>query len=73
MVSYPQILTLKKSALIPLCAFLSSRKAKTQGIAFIDSTKIAVCHNLPIPRHRVNTMCNNNHTRYFDLYENRKS
>ncbi|ETS29763.1 hypothetical protein BB987_02465 [Photorhabdus temperata] len=25
---------------IPLCAFLSSRKAQTQGIAFIDSTKI---------------------------------
>nr|WP_240002054.1 transposase [Photorhabdus bodei] len=35
------------------CAFLSTRKAKTAGIAFIDSTKIAVCHNLRIPRHRV--------------------
>ncbi|WP_445494444.1 IS982 family transposase [Photorhabdus sp. SF281] len=53
LVSYTRILTLKKRALIPLCAFLSSRKAQTQGIAFIDSTKIAVCHNRRIPRHRV--------------------
>uniref|UniRef100_UPI00244BC6AA transposase n=1 Tax=Xenorhabdus miraniensis TaxID=351674 RepID=UPI00244BC6AA len=52
LVSYTRMLTLKKRALIPLCAFLSSRKATTQGIAFIDSTKIAVCHNLRIPRHR---------------------
>ncbi|MDB6372723.1 transposase [Photorhabdus bodei] len=36
-----------------LCTFLSSRKAETQGSTFIDSTKIAVCHNLRIPRHHV--------------------
>ncbi len=53
LVSYTRMLTLKRRALIPLCAFLSTRKAKTAGIAFIDSTKIAVCHNLRIPRHRV--------------------
>ncbi len=53
LVSYTQMLTLKQRTLIPLCAFLSSRKAETQGIAFIDSTKIAVCHHLRIPRHRV--------------------
>nr|WP_308686628.1 transposase [Xenorhabdus bovienii] len=53
MVSYPQILTLKKRTLILLCPFLLSREAKTQGIAFIDPTKIVVCHNLRIPRHRV--------------------
>nr|WP_250151006.1 transposase [Photorhabdus akhurstii] len=33
--------------------FFSSRKAETLGLAFIDSTKIAVCHNLRISRHRV--------------------
>ncbi len=49
LVSYTRMLTLKQRALIPLCAFLSSRKAETQGIAFIDSTKITVCHNLRIP------------------------
>ncbi|WP_099112041.1 IS982 family transposase, partial [Xenorhabdus sp. KJ12.1] len=53
LVSYTRMLTLKKRTLIPLCAFLSSRKVTTQGIAFIDSTQIAVCHNLRIPRHRV--------------------
>ncbi|WP_387467490.1 transposase [Photorhabdus sp. RM323S] len=53
LVSYTRMLTLKQRAPIPLCAFLSSRKAETQRIAFIDSTKIAVCHNLRIPRHRV--------------------
>ncbi|KLU14299.1 MULTISPECIES: IS982 family transposase [Xenorhabdus] len=53
LVSYNRIITLKKRALIPLCAFLSSRKQKSHGIAFIDSTKIAVCHNLRIARHQV--------------------
>ncbi len=53
LVSYTRMLTLKQRSLIPLCAFLSSRKAKTLGHAFIDSTKIAVCHNRRIPRHRV--------------------
>ncbi len=53
LVSYTRMLTLKQRALIPLCACLSSRKAETQGIAFIDSTQIAVCHNLRIPRYRV--------------------
>ncbi len=46
LVSYARMLTLKQRALIPLCAFLSSRKAETQRIAFIDSTQIAVCHTL---------------------------
>ncbi|NHB95338.1 IS982 family transposase [Photorhabdus stackebrandtii] len=53
LVSDNRIITLKKRAIIPLCAFLSSRKEKSQGMAFIDSTKIAVCHNLRIPRNKV--------------------
>ncbi|MQL49827.1 IS982 family transposase [Photorhabdus khanii] len=53
LVSDNRIITLKKKAIIPLCAFLSSRKEKSQGMAFIDSTKIAVCHNLRIPRNKV--------------------
>ncbi len=53
LVSYNRIITLKKRAIIPLCTFLSSRKEKSQGIAFIDSTKIAVCHHLRIPRNKV--------------------
>ncbi len=53
LVGYNRIITLKKRALIPLCAFLSSRQQKSHGIAFIDSTKIVVCHNLRISRHKV--------------------
>ncbi|MDX7993202.1 hypothetical protein FE393_18355 [Xenorhabdus sp. psl] len=53
LVSYNRIITLKKRAIVPLCAFLSSRKVKSQGIVFIDSTKIAVCHNVRIPRNKV--------------------
>ncbi|MBS9429344.1 hypothetical protein C6H64_03860 [Photorhabdus luminescens] len=33
--------------------FFTLRKAETRGIAFIDSTKIAVCHNFRIPCHQV--------------------
>jgi len=40
--------------LAPLCAYLNQyRLGKVTGIAFIDSAKIVVCHNLRIPRHRV--------------------
>ncbi|WP_065823535.1 IS982 family transposase [Photorhabdus australis] len=53
LVSYNRMITLKKRAIIPLCAFLSSRKQKSQGIAFIDSTQIAVCHNLRISWNKV--------------------
>ncbi|WP_420864703.1 IS982 family transposase, partial [Photorhabdus australis] len=53
LVSYNRMITLKKRAIIPLCPFLSSRQQKSQGIAFIDSTQIAVCHNLRISRNKV--------------------
>jgi len=53
LVSYTRMLTLKKACLVPLCAFMVSKKAKPTGIAFIDSTKIAVCHNIRIPRNKV--------------------
>jgi hypothetical protein len=50
LVSYTRLLALKKECLIPLCAFLTSRKANPSSIAFIDATKLAVCHNIRIPR-----------------------
>jgi flagellar motor switch protein FliG len=40
LVSYTRLLTLKRQALMPLCAFLTSKKATPTGIAFIDSTFI---------------------------------
>lgn len=53
LVSYTRMLALKKQCLLPLCAFLVSKKSKPTGIAFIDSSKIAVCHNIRIPRNKV--------------------
>jgi hypothetical protein len=53
LVSYTRMLSIKKECLIPLCAFLTSRKVKPTGIAFIDATKLAVCHNIRVPRNRV--------------------
>jgi hypothetical protein len=40
------------SVLIPLCAYLQSRRVSSQGIAFVDSLPLKVCHNRRIPRHR---------------------
>jgi hypothetical protein len=53
LVSYNRFVELMPLALIPLSAFLLTRKGKTAGIAFIDSLPIAVCHNRRIPSHKV--------------------
>jgi len=53
LVSYSRFVELMPSALLPLCAYLQTRKGKTAGIAFIDSLPIAVCHNRRIPSHKV--------------------
>lgn len=53
LVSYTRMLKLLQSVLVPLSSFLTQRKAKPTGIAFVDSTKLQVCHNLRIPRHQV--------------------
>jgi transposase len=53
LVSYTRMLTLLQIVMVPLSAFLISRYAKPTGIAFIDSSKIAVCHNIRIPRNKV--------------------
>jgi hypothetical protein len=44
LVSYNRFVELMQQALIPLCAYLQTRKGHSQGIAFIDSTFLAVCH-----------------------------
>ena len=53
LVSYTRMLKLMQTVLVPLCSYLTHRKAKPTGIAFIDSTTLKVCHNLRIPRHKV--------------------
>ena len=40
-------------ALIPLCCYLHTRKGRCTGVAFIDSTPLAVCDNHRIATHKV--------------------
>jgi hypothetical protein len=53
LVSYSRFVELMPMALLPLCAYLQTRKGQTAGIAFIDSLPIAVCHNRRIRSHKV--------------------
>ena len=53
LVSYNRFVELMPDAFLPLCAYLCTRLALATGIAFIDSTPLAVCHNRRIFRHRV--------------------
>ena len=52
-VSYNRFVELMSEALVPLCAYLSTRKGECSGISFIDSMPIAVCHNRRIHSHQV--------------------
>lgn len=53
LVSYQRFVELVPSVLLPLCAYLQSRFGTHGGIAFVDSTPLAVCHNRRIRRHKV--------------------
>lgn len=53
LVSYGRFVELVQGVALPLCAFLKSRMGGATGVAFIDSTPLAVCHNRRIARHRV--------------------
>jgi hypothetical protein len=52
-VSYNRFVELMRCAIIPLTYFLKIRFGYNTGIAFIDSTKIVVCHNKRINSNRV--------------------
>lgn len=52
LVSYNRFIELMKPALLPLYLFMGSKTGKVTGIAFIDSTKIAACHNKRINSHK---------------------
>lgn len=51
--SYTQFLELIPSLIVPMCAYFETVKGKPTGIAFVDSTRLKVCHNIRIPRHKV--------------------
>lgn len=53
LVSYGRFVELMPSVVLTLCAYLQSRFGHCTGIAFVDSTSIAVCHNRRIRRHKV--------------------
>jgi hypothetical protein len=52
-ISYTRFVALIPSILIPLSAFLPTLYANLEGLGFIDSTPIAVCHPKRISSHRV--------------------
>jgi len=57
LVSYNRFVELMPSALVPLCAYLQTRKGTCSGISFIDSTSLKVCHNRRIHSHQVFAGC----------------
>lgn len=52
LVSYNRFVEFERDALLPLAAYLQTKRGNCTGISFVDSTKLAVCENLRIPRHR---------------------
>jgi hypothetical protein len=53
LVSYGRFVELQREALAPLWCYLHTRFGDCTGIAFVDATTLAVCHNLRIPQHKV--------------------
>ena len=53
LISYSRFVYLKKRIFIPLFGYLFHNLGTVTGIAFIDSTKVQVCHNKRIPRNKV--------------------
>ena len=53
LLSYSRFVYLLPQVLVPLSYYLQTRCKPTRGIAFVDSTPLAVCDNRRIERHRV--------------------
>lgn len=54
LVSYNRFVELMRKALIPMAIFLKLEcRGKTTGISFLDSTRLAVCHNRRIHQNKV--------------------
>jgi len=51
--SYTRFVELIPLTLLPLCAYLQTRKGSVTGLPFIDSLPIRVCHNRRISSHKV--------------------
>ena len=53
LLSYQRFVEWIPSTLIPLSVYLHSCFGSCTGVSILDATKISVCHNRRIPRHRV--------------------
>jgi transposase len=53
LVSYSRFVSLIPSVLFPLAAYLETCRGQCNGLSFVDSTKLVVCHNRRIKQHRV--------------------
>ncbi len=53
LVSYNRFVQLIPSVLFPLAAYLETCQGHCNGLSFVDSTKLTVCHNRRIKQHRV--------------------
>ncbi len=53
LVNYNRFVELQQEVLEPLSVYLYTRFGSCDGISFIDSTPVPVCHNRRIPTHRV--------------------
>ena len=53
MVSYNRFINLLPRVCFLMCAFVQTRRGTNTGIAFVDSTRLAVCHNKRISANRV--------------------
>jgi hypothetical protein len=53
LVSYSRFVQLIPSVLVPLAAYLETCQGQGNGLSFVDSTKLTVCHNRRIKQHRV--------------------
>jgi hypothetical protein len=51
--SYTRFVELIPHTLLPLCAYVQTRKGAVTGLQFIDSLPIRVCHNRRISSHKV--------------------
>lgn len=53
LVSYSRFVELMPNTLPILCLYMTTRLGKCTGVSFIDSTRLPVCHNKRINRHKV--------------------
>lgn len=52
LVSYSRFVEFERDALIPLAAYLQTKRGTCTSVSFIDSTALSVCENLRIPSNR---------------------